>query len=79
MAAMDPIDITSSSDSDFDFDDDRETDTSPVGESVAFANSRILPPWPSTSGTNSKSTSKQYKLRTSVRLDLKFSILPITV
>ncbi|CBI35366.3 unnamed protein product, partial [Vitis vinifera] len=50
MAAMDPIDITSSSDSDFDFEDDRETDTSPVGESVAFANSRILPPWPSTSG-----------------------------
>ena len=58
MAAMDPIDITSSSDSDFDFEDDGELDASPVRESVAPANSRVLPQWASTSGTNSKGTSK---------------------
>lgn len=62
MAATEPIDITSSSDSDFDIEDDRETDTSPVRESFASANSRILPQWFSPSGTNSKSTSKQCRL-----------------
>lgn len=61
MAATDPIDITSSSDSDFDFEDNGEIDVSPVRESVASANSRILPQWASTSATNSKGTSKQYK------------------
>ena len=57
MAAMNPIDISSSdSDLTWDLDDYRESDKSPPNEYAASANPRILPSWASPLSTDAMGT-----------------------